>query len=123
MNSHIINYTRSRPLDIFVDRFSQLDSVIAEADEETQDQLETLKHTINSSIVGLKDEYLSLDDSLETDPILGEAGTQFSLGDKVMHKGVTGLTISSVDTASGEYQLSNGEMAEENDLSPDVETM
>jgi hypothetical protein len=102
---------------------AQLDSVIEDADEETQDQLETLKHTINSSIVGLKDEYLSLDDSLETDPILGEAGTQFSLGDKVMHKGVTGLTISSVDTASGEYQLSNGEMAEENDLSPDVETM
>ena len=102
---------------------AQLDSVIEDADEETQDQLETLKHTINSSIVGLKDEYLSLDDSLETDPILGEAGTQFSLGDKVMHKGVTGLTISSVDTASGKYQLSNGEMAEENDLSPDVETM
>jgi hypothetical protein len=102
---------------------AQLDSVIEDADEETQDQLETLKHTINSSIVGLKDEYLSLDDSLETDPILGEAGTQFSLGDKVMHKGVTGLTISGVDTASGEYQLSNGEMAEENDLSPDVETM
>ena len=102
---------------------AQLDSVIAEADEETQDQLETLKHTINSSIVGLKDEYLTLDDSLETDPILGEAGTAFSLGDKVMHKGVTGLTISSVDTASGKYQLSNGEMAEENDLSPDVETM
>jgi len=102
---------------------AQLDSVIEDADEETQDQLETLKHTINSSIVGLKDEYLTLDDSLETDPILGEAGTMFSLGDKVMHKGVTGLTISSVDTASGEYQLSNGEMAEENDLSPDVETM
>ena len=102
---------------------AQLDSVIEDADEETQDQLETLKHTINSSIVGLKDEYLSLDDSLETDPILGEAGTQFSLGDKVMHKGVTGLTISGVDTVSGEYQLSNGEMAEENDLSPDVETM
>jgi hypothetical protein len=102
---------------------AQLDSVIEDADEETQDQLETLKHTINSSIVGLKDEYLSLDDSLETDPILGEAGTQFSIGNKVMHKGVTGLTISSVDTASGKYQLSNGEMAEENDLSPDVETM
>jgi hypothetical protein len=101
---------------------AQLESVIADADEETQDQLETLKHTINSSIVGLKDEYLTLDDSLETDPILGEAGTMFSIGDKVMHEGEP-VEISGVDTASGEYQLSNGKTAPEKEITPEVETM
>jgi hypothetical protein len=101
---------------------AQLESVIADADEETQDQLETLKHTINSSIVGLKDEYLTLDDSLETDPILGEAGTMFSIGDKVMHDGQP-VEISGVDTASGKYQLSNGKIAPETEITPEVETM
>ena len=73
---------------------AQLDSVIEDADEETQDQLETLKHTINSSIVGLKDEYLNLDDSLVTDPILGSNGTnediasQYTKGANVMYNGV-----------------------------------
>jgi len=101
---------------------AQLDSVIEDADEETQDQLETLKHTINSSIVGLKDEYLSLDDSLETDPILGEAGTMFSIGDKVMHGGEP-VEISGVDTTSKEYQLSNGKTVPEKEIMPEVETM
>jgi hypothetical protein len=95
---------------------------MVEADEETQDQLETLKHTINSSIVGLKNEYLTLDDSLETDPILGEAGTMFSIGDKVMHEGEP-VEISGVDTASKEYQLSNGKTAPEKEIMPEVETM
>ena len=100
---------------------SQLDSVIAEADEETQDQLETLKHTINSSIVGLKNEYLSLDDSLETDPILGSNGAKHGVGDNVMHNGepvtVTGLT------ADGLYQLSNGETVKEDEIMPNAELM
>lgn len=100
----------------------QIEEVMVEADEETQDQLETLKHTINSSIVGLKNEYLTLDDSLETDPILGEAGTMFSIGDKVMHEGEP-VEISGVDTASKEYQLSNGKTAPEKEIMPEVETM
>jgi len=100
---------------------SQLDSVIAEADEETQDQLETLKHTINSSIVGLKDEYLSLDDSLETDPMLGSNGSKYGIGDKVMHNGEP-VEISGV-TADGLYQLSNGETVKEDEIMPEVETM
>jgi hypothetical protein len=90
---------------------AQLDSVIEDADEETQDQLETLKHTINSSIVGLKDEYLSLDDSLETDPILGANGSKYTVGQSVMHNGepveITGVT------ADGLYQLNNGETVKE----------
>jgi hypothetical protein len=101
---------------------AQLESVIADADEETQDQLETLKHTINSSIVGLKDEYLTLDDSLETDSMLGSNGAKFSIGDKVMHEGEP-VEISGVDTASGEYQLSNGKTVEEDEIMPEVETM
>jgi hypothetical protein len=100
---------------------SQLNSVIAEADEETQDQLETLKHTINSSIVGLKDEYLSLDDSLETDPMLGSNGSKYGIGDKVMHNGEP-VEISGV-TADGLYQLSNGETVKEDEIMPEVETM
>ncbi len=100
---------------------SQLDSVIAEADEETQDQLETLKHTINSSIVGLKNEYLSLDDSLETDPMLGSNGTKYTVGQSVMHNGEP-VKISGV-TAEGLYQLSNGETVKEDEIMPDAETM
>ena len=100
---------------------AQLDSVIEDADEETQDQLETLKHTINSSIVGLKDEYLSLDDSLETDPILGANGSKYTVGQSVMHNGepveITGVT------ADGLYQLSNGETVKEDEIMPEVETM
>ena len=100
---------------------AQLDSVIEDADEETQDQLETLKHTINSSIVGLKNEYLSLDDSLETDPILGSNGSKYGVGDNVMHNGepveITGVT------ADGLYQLSNGETVKEDEIMPEVETM
>jgi len=100
---------------------SQLDAVIAEADEETQDQLETLKHTINSSIVGLKNEYLSLDDSLETDPMLGANGSKYGVGDKVMHNGepvkITGVT------ADGSYHLDNGETVKEDEIMPEVETM
>jgi hypothetical protein len=100
---------------------SQLESVIADADEETQDQLETLKHTINSSIVGLKDEYLSLDDSLETDPMLGANGTKYTVGQSVMHNGEP-VNISGV-TAQGLYQLSNGETVKEDEIMPEVETM
>jgi len=100
---------------------SQLESVIAEADEETQDQLETLKHTINSSIVGLKNEYLSLDDSLETDPMLGANGTKYTVGQSVMHNGEP-VEISGV-TADGLYQLSNGETVKEDEIMPEVETM
>ena len=100
---------------------AQLDSVIEDADEETQDQLETLKHTINSSIVGLKDEYLSLDDSLETDPILGANGSKYTVGQSVMHNGepveITGVT------ADGLYQLNNGETVKEDEIMPEVETM
>jgi len=100
---------------------AQLDSVIEDADEETQDQLETLKHTINSSIVGLKDEYLSLDDSLETDPILGANGSKYTVGQSVMHNGepvkITGIT------ADGLYQLNNGETVKEDEIMPEVETM
>jgi hypothetical protein len=100
---------------------AQLDSVIEDADEETQDQLETLKHTINSSIVGLKDEYLSLDDSLETDPMLGSNGTKYTVGQSVMHNGEP-VEISGV-TADGLYQLSNGETVKEDEILPEVETM
>jgi hypothetical protein len=100
---------------------AQLDSVIEDADEETQDQLETLKHTINSSIVGLKDEYLSLDDSLETDPILGANGSKYTVGQSVMHNGepveITGVT------AGGLYQLNNGETVKEAEIMAEVETM
>jgi len=99
----------------------QLDSVIAEADEETQDQLETLKHTINSSIVGLKDEYLTLDDSLETDPILGANGSKYTVGQAVMHNGEP-VEISGV-SADGLYQLSNGETVKEDEIMPEAETM
>lgn len=100
---------------------SQLDAVISEADEETQDQLETLKHTINSSIVGLKNEYLSLDDSLETDPMLGSNGSKYSVGEPVMHNGEP-VTITGV-TADGLYQLDNGETVKEDEIMPDTETM
>ena len=100
---------------------AQLESVIADADEETQDQLETLKHTINSSIVGLKDEYLTLDDSLETDPMLGSNGTKYTVGQNVMHNGEP-VEISGV-TADGLYQLSNGETVKEDEIMPEVETM
>jgi len=99
----------------------QLDSVIAEADEETQDQLETLKHTINSSIVGLKDEYLTLDDSLETDPILGANGSKYTVGQAVMHNGEP-VEISGV-SADGLYQLSNGKTVKEDEIMPEAETM
>ena len=100
---------------------AQLDSVIEDADEETQDQLETLKHTINSSIVGLKDEYLSLDDSLETDPMLGSNGSKYGVNDRVMHNGEP-VTITGV-TADGLYQLSNGETVKEDEIMPEAETM
>lgn len=100
---------------------SQLDAVIAEADEETQDQLETLKHTINSSIVGLKNEYLSLDDSLETDPMLGSNASKYSVGDPVMHNGEP-VTITGI-TADGLYQLDNGETVKEDEIMPEVEIM
>lgn len=100
---------------------AQLDSVIEDADEETQDQLETLKHTINSSIVGLKNEYLSLDDSLETDPMLGSNGSKYGVNDKVMHNGEP-VTITGV-TADGLYQLSNGETVKEDEIMPEAETM
>lgn len=93
---------------------SQLDAVLSEADEETQDQLETLKHTINSSIVGLKNEYLTLDDSLETDPMLGSNGTKYGIGDSVIHNGEP-VEISGV-TADGLYQLSNGETVKEDEI-------
>ena len=83
--------------------------------------METLKHTINSSIVGLKDEYLSLDDSLETDPMLGSNGSKYGIGDKVMHNGEP-VEISGV-TADGLYQLSNGETVKEDEIMPEVETM
>jgi len=99
----------------------QLESVIADADEETQDQLETLKHTINSSIVGLKDEYLTLDDSLETDPILGANGAKYTVGQAVMHNGEP-VEISGV-SADGLYQLSNGKTVKEAEIMPEVETM
>ena len=90
----------------------QLESVIADADEETQDQLETLKHTINSSIVGLKDEYLNLDDSLVTDPILGSNGTnediasQYTKGANVMYNGVP-TTVK--DVIGNQVILASGE--------------
>jgi hypothetical protein len=99
----------------------QIEEVMVEADEETQDQLETLKHTINSSIVGLKDEYLTLDDSLETDPILGSNGTKYTVGQNVMHNGEP-VKISGV-TAEGLYQLSNGETVKEDEIMPEAETM
>lgn len=98
---------------------SQLEEVIVDADEETQDQLETLKHTINTSIVGLKNEYLSLDDSLETDPILGENGTMYGIGDEVIHNEES-VTISGV--VNGLYQLSNGETVKEDELEPKIAT-
>lgn len=90
---------------------AQLDSVIEDADEETQDQLETLKHTINSSIVGLKDEYLNLDDSLVTDPILGSNGTnedlaQYTKGAKVMYNGMP-TTVE--DVIGNQVKLASGE--------------
>ena len=90
----------------------QLESVIADADEETQDQLETLKHTINSSIVGLKDEYLNLDDSLVTDPILGSNGTnediasQYTKGANVMYNGMP-TTVK--DVIGNQVILASGE--------------
>ena len=91
----------------------QLESVIADADEETQDQLETLKHTINSSIVGLKDEYLNLDDSLVTDPILGSNGTnediasQYTKGANVMYNGMP-TTVEEV-IGGNRVKLASGE--------------
>jgi hypothetical protein len=91
---------------------AQLDSVIEDADEETQDQLETLKQTINSSIVGLKDEYLNLDDSLVTDPILGSNGTnedidsQYTKGAKVMYNGMP-TTVE--DVIGNQVKLASGE--------------
>jgi hypothetical protein len=99
----------------------QIEEVMVEADEETQDQLETLKHTINSSIVGLKNEYLTLDDSLETDPILGANGSKYQIGSNVTHNGEH-VSISGV-TADGLYQLSNGETVKEDELMPEVEAM
>lgn len=99
----------------------QIEQVMVEADEETQDQLETLKHTINSSIVDLKNEYLNLDDSLETDPILGANGSKYQIGTNVTHNGehvsITGVS------ADGLYQLSNGETVKEDELMPEVEAM
>lgn len=99
----------------------QIKKVMVEADEETQDQLETLKHTINSSIVDLKNEYLNLDDSLETDPILGANGSKYQVGTNVTHNGehvsVTGVS------ADGLYQLSNGKTVKEDELMPEVEAM
>ena len=94
----------------------QLESVIADADEETQDQLETLKHTINSSIVGLKDEYLNLDDSLLTDPILGSNGTdediasQYTKGANVMYNGVP-TTVEEV-IGGNRVKLASGEIVD-----------
>ena len=99
----------------------QIEEVMVEADEETQDQLEELKHTINSSIVGLKNEYLTLDDSLETDPILGANGSKYQIGANVTHNGEH-VSISGV-TADGLYQLSNGETVKEDELMPEVEAM
>ena len=93
---------------------AQLDSVIEDADEETQDQLETLKHTINSSIVGLKDEYLNLDDSLVTDPILGSNGTnedlaQYTKGANVMYNGMP-TTVK--DVIGNQVILDSGEIVD-----------
>ena len=54
--------------------------------------------------------------------MLGSNGAKFSIGDKVMHEGEP-VEISGVDTASGEYQLSNGKTVEEDEIMPEVETM